>query len=200
MKRYRTGIKDAFICWVIENFYRRWFKHRWDHIANLINKYGMTTYAEVGVWDGHNLEKIMKKCPTLKKVYAVDPYKASNYKRQKVHMNAGQLTQKNYDIMYNNIVWSLKNFKQINFLRLPSIEASKLIPDNSLDIVFIDGEHTYEAVRADIKAWLPKLKKGGILCGHDYQVETMGVIHAVHDCLGCDNVTILTDCMFVYEK
>lgn len=39
---------------------------------------------------------------------------------------------------------------------------------NVVDLVFVDGDHTYNQVKADIQAWLPHIRKGGILCGHDY--------------------------------
>lgn len=57
---------------------------------------------------------------------------------------------------------------RIKPVRLPSVEAAVLYEDESLDFVFIDGMHTYAAVKEDITAWLPKVKKGGILAGHDY--------------------------------
>lgn len=55
-----------------------------------------------------------------------------------------------------------------NPIRLPSVDAAKLYNDASLDFVFIDGAHDYENVCADIIAWLPKVKIGGYLGGHDY--------------------------------
>ena len=69
----------------------------------------------------------------------------------------------------------------VNPIRLPSTEASKLYADNSLDFVFIDANHSYEFVKDDINAWYPKVKKGGILAGHDYDRSWPGVIQAVDE-------------------
>ncbi len=52
-------------------------------------------------------------------------------------------------------------------LKLPSVEAAKQINDGSMDFVFLDADHSYEGVRADIAAWLPKVRKGGWIGGHD---------------------------------
>lgn len=49
-----------------------------------------------------------------------------------------------------------------------SAEAAAEKVDGSQDVVFIDGDHTYEGVVADIKAWAPKVKKNGVLAGHDF--------------------------------
>ncbi len=68
--------------------------------------------------------------------------------------------------------------------RLPSVEGARQFQDGTLDFVFIDGDHTYEAVRDDIQAWLPKLKPGGLLCGHDYSNPGwpfLGVDQAVNE-------------------
>lgn len=61
-----------------------------------------------------------------------------------------------------------------------SVNAAKHQADGSLDFVFIDADHTYESVLADIDAWLPKVRSGGILAGHDYvNAPWSGVIRAV---------------------
>ncbi|KKK91163.1 hypothetical protein LCGC14_2715710 [marine sediment metagenome] len=52
--------------------------------------------------------------------------------------------------------------------------------DESIDFVFIDADHEQEQVRADILAWLPKVRKGGIISGHDYVASQQGVIKAVN--------------------
>jgi hypothetical protein len=67
-----------------------------------------------------------------------------------------------------------------------SVEAAALFAPASLDFVFIDGDHAKDAVTADIFAWLPKLKPGGLLAGHDYrmtqQTHLAGVTEAVESC------------------
>jgi predicted O-methyltransferase YrrM len=64
-----------------------------------------------------------------------------------------------------------------------SVEAAALFASSSLDFVFIDGDHSCAAVLADIAAWLPKIKPGGLLAGHDYkmtgQPHLRGVTEAV---------------------
>lgn len=53
-------------------------------------------------------------------------------------------------------------------LHMESAEAAARVPDGSLDLVFLDGDHSYFGVRSDIDTWLPKLRPGGWLGGHDY--------------------------------
>lgn len=68
-------------------------------------------------------------------------------------------------------------------LRTTSAIAATIVK-NGLGAVYIDGDHTYESVRDDIKAWLPKIRKGGILAGHDYGASWHGVKKAVDEVLG----------------
>lgn len=79
--------------------------------------------------------------------------------------------------------------------KMKSKKAVELFKDNSLDYVFIDGDHSYEEVCHDIDAWRMKVKKGGILAGHDYgepgteaNKKHPGVYHAVkHKIKGVTN-------------
>lgn len=76
----------------------------------------------------------------------------------------------------------------INPVRLSSLDAAPTYLDNSLDFVFIDGDHSYEACRDDIKAWLPKVKHGGIIAGDDH--TWAGVRKAVKEALPHRHVEI----------
>lgn len=73
----------------------------------------------------------------------------------------------------------------VGFLRKDSAEAARDISDESVDLVFIDADHSYEGVRRDIEAWTPKIKPGGIISGHDYESnEFPGVVRAVNEAFG----------------
>ena len=65
-----------------------------------------------------------------------------------------------------------------------STDVAKWFDDNYFDIVYLDASHDYLSVMADIQAWLPKVKKGGVLCGDDYIRGWDGVIQAVDEAFG----------------
>jgi cephalosporin hydroxylase len=93
------------------------------------------------------------------------------------------------DTLYDEFITNMKPVEgHYRAIRMPSVEAAKLYEDASLDFVFIDGDHLYEGVRADILAWLPKVKKGGTIAGDDYgHVQgSEGVRRAVHEIFGND--------------
>ena len=84
------------------------------------------------------------------------------------------------DWLFNQFESNLKPvLSSINPLRMTSLEASTLYADQSLDFVFIDASHEYQDVLDDIRAWMPKIKSGGILAGHDYPHH--GVRKAVNE-------------------
>jgi hypothetical protein len=88
--------------------------------------------------------------------------------------------------------WHTKNYKdamnrieeynsKVKVLRGSSVSMAQNVPNGSLDLVYIDACHSYECVMNDLKAWLPKVKKGGIVAGHDYLNPDYGVYQAVNE-------------------
>jgi hypothetical protein len=75
-------------------------------------------------------------------------------------------------------------------------EAAQYFEDGSVDVIFVDGGHSYEVVKADILAWLPKMKKGGIMAGHDFNAWE-GVNKAVTEIFGTPH-KVENDCWFIY--
>lgn len=81
-------------------------------------------------------------------------------------------------------------------LRGDSKEMAKLVPNLSLALVYIDGDHSFDGVVTDIEAWLPKLVRGGVMAFHDYLNPSYGVHSAVNtfaEGLGLAVVTLPED-------
>ncbi len=81
---------------------------------------------------------------------------------------------------------------EVNIIKGQSWESAELFEDESIYFCFLDADHVYSAVKRDILAWLPKMKKGGIIAGHDYcdprwwENEHPGVEKAVKEIFGDD--------------
>ena len=61
-----------------------------------------------------------------------------------------------------------KKYPNIHLVKKPSWEAVKDFPNRSLDFVYIDGNHSFGHVAMDLMKWNRKVRKGGIIAGHDY--------------------------------
>jgi len=96
-------------------------------------------------------------------------------------MGEGEKSQADLDLIYEEVAaWAQKD-ERIELFRGDSEEACLTQQDGSLDFVFIDAIHLYENVLADIDAWWPKVRSGGILAGDDYNDQFSGVVKAVNE-------------------
>jgi hypothetical protein len=145
--------------------------------------------AEIGVFAGAlSAELLKRKDLTLLMVDSWAGAENSDYIGDSGDFHAG-LTQAEQDRYCEATKQSVKFAGARGWImRRPSLEAAALVEDGFLDFVFIDADHSYEGCRADIQAWMPKLKPGGLLSGHDYDnpdFQKFGVKRAVDE-LGFD--------------
>lgn len=130
---------------------------------------GFRTGTEIGVEKGKNAQTMFEIIPRLK-LYGVDPYKQHPQASYAYHASI-----RNWDSRYlqNCKHQCLKRMKGRNFTLLEgfSEDMVKRIEDNSLDFVYIDADHSYDFVMQDIILWGRKIRKGGIMSGHDYYYD-----------------------------
>jgi len=140
--------------------------------------------VEVGVAFGYHAEDILHTLPQLR-YFGVDPYLADYDPKDRFVRDLSRLLkeddrQRAMDRLFDVVSKKLERFgERAQLLREPSRVAADRFEDGALDLVFIDGDHRFEAVAEDIASWWPKLRPGGVLCGDDYHWE--GVKRAVDD-------------------
>lgn len=157
-------------------------------ILSKLNGVSSPKAAEVGVFVAELSKRLLANRPDLS-LYMVDSWSG---KPSEDYVDSGDfhadLPQYKQD-EFCDIATAMTSFAQERaiILRQPSIEAAQAIPDASLDLVFIDANHSYEGCKSDLEAWFPKVKPGGIVSGHDYENSyhpNWGVKRAVDEFCG----------------
>jgi hypothetical protein len=149
--------------------------------------------AEIGVYKGVSTRVLLERFPHCR-LLLVDPWKTWDEDTSYGKSSGMQpKTQVDWNTVYTQ---ALENIgpatHRCRVMRMTSELAAAQVPDKSLDFVFIDADHTYEATKRDIELWLPKVKT--IIIGHDYngkgdRAGCWGVKRAVDEAFG-DQVEI----------
>lgn len=139
------------------------------HLAGMVDA---KKILEIGVAYGYHADFICNIMPDVEYI-GVDPYQA-NYDPHDIFCHDVQKlfgspdAQKAMDRLFNVVSSNIKKYQgRASLLREKSWLAAKQFQDGALDLVYIDGDHTYEGVAKDLAAWYPKVRKGGIICGDD---------------------------------
>ena len=121
--------------------------------------------VEVGVCRGSFSEYLLEKWHG-RLLHSVDPW----LEQSDVKMDVSNVVQFEHNINYRICKEKLRGFgPRSNILQMFSVDASKKFADKSLDFVYLDARHDYRSVDADLRAWWPKVKIGGVFSGHDYK-------------------------------
>jgi len=145
-------------------------------LAKHFGELGFKKGVEVGLCHGRYAKILLDNIPGLELIGidAFRPYGGHGINRIQSTHDANILTAHE----------ALKDYPKFVMVVSDANDASKWIADGSLDFVFIDSDHSYEAVKQDINDWTPKVRKGGIVSGHDYytgKYNKIGVIRAVDE-------------------
>lgn len=150
-----------------------WPKIYYDVLPKVIEEHNIKTIVEIGVALGGHAETILTNT-NIDSYYGIDPYLYNYDPNDSFSSDIAKYSprngQKNFDYLYTWVKdYRLKPFQdRCNIIRNFSVEAASLFDDESVDCIFLDGDHRYEAVLKDLEAWLPKLKNGGLMIGDDY--------------------------------
>lgn len=139
---------------------------RWNYVHDLILKHGWKKGAELGVSDGKFTSFLVKHVPDLHMI-SVDLWESQPGN----DLNPGGESYETWDHnkSYREFMEKINTRKdRVTVYRMTTTEASKLVEDESLDFVFIDACHSFDCVVEDIHNWEPKVRKGGMVIGHDW--------------------------------
>jgi hypothetical protein len=130
----------------------------------LIERLHLNTVVEIGVDKGQFSHCLLSKSK-LKKFYGIDPWIndfGSDYRPGFFDPNGENRMQEATDRLseFGDRVELVKNYSAI---------AAPYFPNDSIDFVYIDGDHSFEGIYTDLYNWVSKVRIGGIVAGHDYK-------------------------------
>ena len=136
-------------------------------VMDILKEEQFKKFAEIGVWKSHFVKRTLRNMSdSLEEYWAVDPWGI---------MTTGtgtrtelRRTVEDWDNYHKYCCGLMTYFSQLKVLRMTSENAASIFPNGYFDMVFIDAIHTFDHMYADIGYWLPKVRKGGLIGGHDY--------------------------------
>jgi hypothetical protein len=149
---------------------------RRDFLVTLFQELKFQMGAEIGVETGLFSEQILSGVPTMKRLYSIDAW--SRYRGYRDHVDTEKLA--GFEAAARE---RLAPFgKRSSVVKGFSMDVVRDLPHGSLDFVYIDGNHTFDFVMADILEWSKRVRSGGIVAGHDYIRRPSHTVHVVYAC------------------
>lgn len=127
--------------------------------------------AELGSYRGASARAMLDNSQA--RIWCIDSWRGSECGR------GLKVSETDYELFLNNLRDVLE---RVVIFKMYTREAVKVLSQIQFDLVFIDADHSYEAVKFDIAHFGPLVRPGGILCGHDYEPEHRpGLVRAVDE-------------------
>jgi hypothetical protein len=140
------------------------------------------TGVEIGVWRGDFSQRLLRGAhPQL--LHLVDPWTFAASYPQAWYGGAHAYNQADMDAICRAVTRRFADRPEVRIHRQTSLEAADSFAASSLDWVYVDGDHTFAAVLADLRGYFPLVRVGGVLAGDDFGVQGWwqdGVTRAVH--------------------
>lgn len=175
-----------------------WFNMEKQYLELLENTPEEGIFVELGAYKGKSTSFIVTEMINRNrniKFYTIDTFQGDSGSTDKKEVEAYKKV--NVSKMLDEFIENTKHLpEKLNVLINNSDLCAKMFEDNSVDTIFIDAGHSYEAVLADLKAWYPKMKNGSTMAGHDYN-SWEGVKKAVLEFFGKEPDKVENDCWFI---
>lgn len=186
----------------IEHYYKSvpsgWFNYEiiYKMAINRVKDDQSSNFVELGVWFGQSLcyagVEIINSGKNIK-LYGVDSFLRGDQPSPDAEEDPERYSEA---LRFTDPVKDV-----VTILKGNTHKVYEQFPDESIDFLFIDANHTYEDVMKDLQYWYPKIKKGGLVCGHDYEHPWPGLIKAVDEFFGKENFEVEDSChTFIHYK
>jgi predicted O-methyltransferase YrrM len=169
---------------------------RWDILSSFMLQQSYKTFVEVGCKEGRTTGHILKTVPDSR-VIAIDPWIT-----QEKSKDPTKETYEDWDFeKIEKTFWENvgENKDRCTMERMTSQQFAEGNP-NQYDLVFIDALHDYENVKADIRAYWPLVRIGGIMAGHDFNHRWPGCERAVAESFNLMHVGVAPDSVWFVIK
>ena len=133
-----------------------------NELGDLFTARGYELAFEIGVQRGEFADILLSRWPGH--LYMVDRW---------IHVEGYQdvsnvTDEAHQDCMNDALAVCARHNHRGVCVKASSLEAAEKVPNGFLDAVYLDADHSKEGVLTDLKAWAPKVRKGGVIAGHDY--------------------------------
>jgi hypothetical protein len=137
---------------------------RADIWVSCVNKIDARTILELGVWKGEFAEILLKACPAIERFYLIDPWRNLDTWNKPWNVDDEKFRAVYEEALNRTRIGGDRCVR----LRGTTMEVIDRIPDGSLDLGYVDGDHTLRGISIDLVKAYPKIRPGGILGGDDY--------------------------------